>query len=377
MIETIYKFTSSTNPKIALHKNRNLLMKKRSKLFYLLPALAFIGCAKDTVEEVDGNQGIVSPQGLVGEQINTEVANPDAPTSISEVYFAGNKIPVEKMNENFVYQGDIMLSNDMVSYEPVKLVFEKGEKPPANKSVARTSGRWPNNTVYYSIDSNLPDKSRVYNAISHWEAKTNLDFVERTDQRNYLHFIPGAGCSSYVGMVGGEQAVTLSEYCTTGNAIHEIGHSIGLWHEQSRVDRENYITINYDNIQSGRDHNFYTYKYSGFDGEELTSALDFGSIMMYGSYSFSANGRPTIVRKNGTTFSGQRNGLSSGDISGVNNMYPYSSGGGTTVAKEIYSNGQYYTIEGLTVLRFLDRWYYNSRYGTREVILIDGTWYYA
>lgn len=349
-------------------------MRKRSKLFYLLPALVFIGCSQDSAEDLQEINGNISEIGSQND-ISIEVANPDIPANISEVYFAGNKIPVEKFNGNYIFQGDIMISEDMITHEPVKLVYQKGEVPPVTKSVGRTSGRWPNNTVYYSIDPNLSNKSRVHEAISHWEANTNLSFVERTTQNNYINFVPGAGCSSFVGMVGGEQGITLSDNCTTGNTIHEIGHAIGLWHEQSRVDRENYLNINYSNIQSGREHNFYTYEYAGFDGEELTNSLDFGSIMMYGSYSFSSNGKPTIVRENGTTFTVQRSGLSSGDISGVNNMYPYNSG--NTTEKEIYSNGTYYNIEGLTVLRFFDRWYYNSRYGTREVVLINGTWYYA
>ncbi len=350
---------------------------KRFKIAYLIPALlVFISCSKDPVEEYEGTTQIETEEIVASGDVLTEAANMSAPGNVTEVYFAGNKIPVEQFDGNYVYQGDILLSPDMISHQPVKLVFEKGETPPATKSVGRTSGRWPNNTVYYAIESGLDNKSRVYDAIAHWEAKTNLDFVERSSQSNYIYFVTGSGCSSYVGMIGGRQNVTLSSSCSTGNTIHEIGHAIGLWHEQSRVDRESYITINYDNIESGREHNFYTYEYQGFDGKEFTSSLDFNSIMMYGSYSFSANGRPTIVKKDGSTYNIQRTALSSGDVIGVNNMYPYSSGG-TSTTQVTYVDGQYYTIAGVTVLRFFGKWYYRGKWGTLEVELIDGNWFYV
>jgi hypothetical protein len=267
----------------------------------------------------------------------------------------------------------------MVTNEEVKLVYEKGETPSQNKSVGRTSGMWTDNTVYYAIESGLENKSRVYDAIKHWEDNTNIEFVERTTQSNYVYFVTGSGCSSYVGMIGGKQEIMLSKYCSTGNTIHEIGHAVGLWHEQSRVDRDNYITIHYDNIQSGREYNFHSYAEQGMDGDEFTSSLDFGSIMMYGPYSFSSNGQPTITTKSGSTFSVQRRALSSGDKTGINNMYPYSGGetSGTKTESE-YVNGEFYVIKGLTVYRMDDAWYYYSRRSSswREVILRGEYWYY-
>ncbi len=51
---------------------------------------------------------------------------------------------------------------------------------------------------------------------------------------------------------------------------------------------------------------------TGWDGAEYTPGLDFGSIMLYSSYSFSGNGLPTITKTDGSTYSAQRSGLSIG-----------------------------------------------------------------
>lgn len=346
---------------------------RKLKFLYLLPALVIFSCSKDSVTELEKTE-----QQLTGKEeiaANVEVAYPEDFGLVSEVYFAGQKMAVEEIDGEFVYQGDIIFSADMLTSKDVKLVYEKGEEPSQQKSVGRTSRKWTNNTVYFSVDNNLPDKNRVYDAVKHWESNTSLDFIESSSQSNYIYFTSGSGCSSYVGMIGGKQSLTLASGCTTGNTIHEIGHAIGLWHEQSRVDRNSHIKIQFENIQSGREHNFKTYEESGFDGQEFTSNLDFGSIMMYGAYSFSSNGLPTIVKVDGSLYSTQRTALSSGDKVGVNIMYP--DGGGTTTPEPTYINGEYYTISGLTVLRYNDGWYYYSRYGWRTVELKSGYWFYV
>ena len=88
--------------------------------------------------------------------------------------------------------------------------------------------RWPDAIVYYDVDPQLPNQHRVTRAIQHWERYTPVKFKKRKNERNYVYFVPGRGCSSYLGMIGGRQEITLARACRTGNTVHEIGHALGL-----------------------------------------------------------------------------------------------------------------------------------------------------
>lgn len=181
--------------------------------------------------------------------------------------------------------------------------------------------RWPGARIPYRIDSKLPHPERVTGAIKHWEANTPIRFLlletaTLNQHPNRVLFTARDGCWSAIGCRGGEQLISLDNGCSVGSAIHEIGHTVGLWHEQSRGDRDQYVVINRQNITEGMDYNFLQHV---TDGDDIGD-YDDGSVMHYPATAFSRNGQPTIVAKNGAEI-GQRRGLSAGDIATVKAMY--------------------------------------------------------
>jgi hypothetical protein len=194
--------------------------------------------------------------------------------------------------------------------------------------------RWPSGKVPYVIQAGFPSPSRVTDAMAHIEANTDgVEFVPRTTESDYIEVKASTNCTAPVGRRGGPQPVELKADCLSGGtlmgqAVHELLHALGMYHEQSRCDRDTYVTINTANMLSGASSNFAKI----CSGARDYGSYDEGSIMHYAPTAWTSNGQPTITSKRGLDhLMGQRGGMSSSDRTTITGLYAYQPGPRSTI----------------------------------------------
>ncbi|XP_034664423.1 low choriolytic enzyme [Drosophila subobscura] len=194
--------------------------------------------------------------------------------------------------------------------------------------------RWPGNRIYYRISGDYSDQevANVRTAMTSFNEQTCVKFEEVNGSppggRRYVYFKKSPNmCGTRVGynpISFGSHDVLLNERCLTMPAViqHETLHLLGLFHEQSRPDRHEYVQIEYDNIPR---------KYwSQFMAMNSTTTYnvpyDYDSVMHYAKNAFAKDpSKPTIrALVDGKPVErdlGQVRGPSEGDWTKIRLMY--------------------------------------------------------
>ena len=155
--------------------------------------------------------------------------------------YRGMPVTYRVQNGKAIFQGDIIL--------------EKVDRAsPANLDslgVAYSQYLWPKvggqYQIPYVIGAGSGNLTNLNSAISQFNSTfSNIKFVARTSQTDYVNFYfdpndNSGQCEANLGRVGGEQQVGGAGGsfvpCLASTVMHEMGHTLGLYHEHTRSDR--------------------------------------------------------------------------------------------------------------------------------------------
>ena len=222
--------------------------------------------------------------------------------------------------EPVLFEGDIVWT-DSVKYDVNNK--EIGADQSMVFSDAINNKAWVGGVIPYAfgVDFTARGQEIVREAIEQFNKHTCIKWVRRTNEADYVAFIHGIGCYSFIGKKGGQQQISLGNRCLhRGIAMHEMMHCAGFYHEQSRRDRDNYVKVHFENMRSHLAYNFK--KYRGGVATTLGAPYDKKSLMHYENYAFTKNKQPTITSLSDPTEKlGQLKKFSKIDIQQLNKYY--------------------------------------------------------
>ncbi|KAL8599153.1 hypothetical protein ACOMHN_007869 [Nucella lapillus] len=235
------------------------------------------------------------------------------------------------------YQGDIVLDEEVDRYIFPQRYSSSNHSRSKRASVRLRNRLWKDGEVPYKFSDQLSAQARrvILRAFRHITQLSCITFRQRNESDDhYIHFLSDPGCWSAIGREGGKQELSLGRGCESiGTAVHEIFHSLGVWHEQARKDRDQFVEARKDRDQFVEvlEENVSERFMPDFDkiSEEVSTSrgfpYDYTSVMHYSRFAFTRNGKPTlrvigVGRELGLTLR-QRDGLSTIDMAQLRDMY--------------------------------------------------------
>lgn len=140
--------------------------------------------------------------------------------------------------------------------------------------------RWPGGIVPVVISPELDEnaQSSIKAATNYISKGTCVKFLFDFDPRihpNHVNIVRASNrCSAQVGYIRAPSTLKIDPgFCDKGAILHELLHVLGLYHMHEAAERDNFIEINFNNIQPGRKDQFK--KISTRDGTMFNTAYDY------------------------------------------------------------------------------------------------------
>ena len=237
-----------------------------------------------------------------------------------------------------IIDGDIQMPTEVVN----AILSGKKKLSDVSDATYRTN-LWINGIVPFEFDANVVAnpawQSAMISAMAVLENAANVHFQQCPDNEcsvllfGWVHIQNSTGNNSPVGRIGLEQTINIVSWNSQYTIVHELLHTLGFYHEQSRADRGTYIQVNCNNVQGGCGGTIFNNNFVIEADATAYGYYDFDSVMHYGQCAFTnggncpTDGTQTITvlppNQNQQTLIGQLTHLSALDRATVSFLYPY------------------------------------------------------
>lgn len=204
------------------------------------------------------------------------------------------------------FEGDIKLSSSLRYHTDEQTGHRRLQVSPQKWDQDPVNGYY---RIYIYIDDKFSsvEETRIIDAVKllQWSGKVIKFKVlsSKPSNKRFLHIKKDTKCWSYLGMHESAsqwngQPLGMTSGCVhTGKIHHLFMHMLGFMHEQNRFDRDAYVSIFYDNIDTNAYQHFA--KVEGYETYGLP--YDYKSCTHFDEHAFSTSGwRQTIQSKTNT-----------------------------------------------------------------------------
>ena len=241
----------------------------------------------------------------------TPPPSPSQAQALSNQLYQQNLVPFRRAGDRAIGFGDVVLGR----------LNPDLDAPDTGATDAPDPKYWAEGIVPYRFSADFKNPERVNNAIQEIQAHSAFRFIPHESEPDFIIFTPDEECLSYLGRIGGGQEIFLGERCGKGEVVHELMHALGLIHEHSRFDRDDYVEVNWEAIEPGKELQFS--KLPEFSAEIYTRLpFDYTSILIYAPTAFArSSGSQTLLSRTSTAITPSRDRLSPGDIEKLSLLY--------------------------------------------------------